>query len=687
MINYWLAAMLLAVPLLAATLPSPPKTKAEPVTETIHGVSITDPYRWLEDQNSPETRAWIDQQMNYTRSALDSLPGRDRIHKRLEELEKVDIVNAPSEHGGRYFFTKRLATQDQFVLYMRTGAEGKDEVLVDPNPLSPDHSTSVALMGISRDGRLLGYGLRKGGEDETPVSLLDTVTRKTLRDQLPRARYFGFAIKPDRSGVYYSKFTPAGWRVHYHAMGSDAAKDPEIFGSGHGPGDFVSCDLSRDGKYLLLEVRYGWNKSELFVKNLATNGPIVPIAKDLDGIFDPSVEGDRMFLRTNWNAPNWHLLLVDLNQPERTNWKEIIPERQAVLDGVYLTGGKLALNYLDAAVSHIEIHEPDGKLLREIELPSIGSAAGPYGRWDSDESFYVFTSFTQPPIIYRYAISTGKQEVWFQNQSKFDSASIEVKQDWYISKDRTHIPIFLVSKKGIVHDLYRPALLTGYGGFSSPSTPRYSALAAFWVENGGVYAVPSLRGGSEFGETWHKAGMLENKQNVFDDFIAAAEYLVKSGFTRYSRMAIMGGSNGGLLVGAAMTQRPDMFGAVVCTFPLLDMIRYQKFKVAKWWVPEYGSSDDPKQFEYLYKYSPYHHVKQGEKYPAVLFMTGDSDTRVDPLHARKMAALMQASTGAPDHPILLHYDTEAGHSGGLPVTKQIDDQTDILSFLSWQLGK
>ena len=685
MTNPWLAALLLALPLVAATLQRPPKTKIDPVTDNVQGVSITDRYRWLEDQDSPRTRAWIEEQMKYTRSVLGGLGDRERIHKRIEELSKVDTVNPPSEHGGRYFFTKRLATEDQFVLYMRTGAAGKDEVLIDPNPLSADHSTSVVLMSVSRDGTLIGYGLRKGGEDETTMLLMDTGTRRQLSDQLPRARYAGVSITPDKAGIYYTKFTPEGWRVHYHAMGTDPARDPLIFGEGHGPGDFVSCGLSRDGKYLLLDVGYGWNKSEVFVKNVQADGPIVPIAKDLDAMFDAEIEGDRMFLRTNWKAPHWRVLLVDLNHPQRDNWKEIIAERKAVLDGVGLTGGKLALNYLDNVVSRIEIHETDGTLAREIELPSLGSASGPYGRWDSDESFYVYTSFAQPLTIYRYAISTGKQEVWFQNKSKFDSAAVNVEQTWYASTDGTKIPMFVVSKKGLPRDGDRPALLTGYGGFSVSETPRYSAAAAFWVENGGVYAVANLRGGGEFGEEWHKAGMLDKKQNVFDDFASAAQYLITAGYTSAARIAIEGGSNGGLLMGAAMTQHPELFRAVVCAVPLLDMVRYHQFKVAKWWVPEYGSSEDAKQFAYIYKYSPYHHVTEGAKYPAVMFVTGDSDTRVDPLHARKMTALMQASSGS-GLPVLLHYDTEAGHAGGLPITKQIDDQTDVMSFLLWQVG-
>ncbi len=670
---------------LAASLPAPPVSERHDVTETIHGVTITDPYRWLEDQNSAATRAWIGAEMGYTKSVLGTVPGRDKIHEQLSGLMQVEEVGAPLERGGRIFFTKRLATQDQAVLYMRAGIPPKDTVLADPNPLSPDHSTSVTLLGVSHDGELLAYGLRAGGKDETTLTLMDTSSMHLLPERFPAARYSSVAIQPDKSGFYYSKFTAKGYRVYHHAIGAAPEGDPEIFGKGTRPEDFVGCELSVDGRYLTFVVGHGWNSSDVYFQNLQAKGPVVTVVKGIEANFEPVVIGERMYLKTNWKAPNGRLMVADLKNPAMERWWEVIPERKVALDSFEVAGGKLALNYLENVSSKEEIHSFDGKLERTIALPGLGTATGPYGRPDSEEAFYTFTSFAEPMTVYRYQVATGKQEVWFRNETPFDPATVEVKQVWYSSKDGTRIPMFVAYRKGLEMDGNRPVLLTGYGGFNVSETPNYSARAAFWIERGGVYASANLRGGAEFGEAWHRAGMLDKKQNVFDDFIGAAEYLIANKYTAPARLAIIGGSNGGLLMGTAFTQRPDLFGAVVCAVPLLDMVRYHMFKVAKWWTPEYGSSEDEKQFQYIYKYSPYHHVKAGEKYPAILFVTGDSDTRVDPLHARKMTALMQASTGS-RKPVLLHYDTEAGHSAGLPVTKRIDDETDMMSFLMWQLG-
>ena len=664
-----------------------PKTKVAPVTESVHGVSITDPYRWLEDQNSPETRAWIDEEVRYTKSMLDPLPQRPWLARRLGELMKTERIGMPVVRGGKYFYTKRAAEQNQFIIYMRKGLNGQEEVLVDPHPMSPDQTTSVALLGITPDGSLLTYGIRKGGEDELRVRFLDTNTRKELAYEMPRARYMGLGILADRSGVYYSKWSPEGSRVYYHAMGGGAeTQDKLIFGEKYGPAQMVGAGISDDGKYLMISVEFGFGtKTELFVKDLAANGPIQPIVTGIDARFDPDFGGDRLFVTTTWKAPNGRALVIDLKDPAQEKWREIIPERESRLQGLTAVGGMVAATYLENVSSKIRLYTPDGKPVREITLPGIGSAGGPSGTWTSEEAFYQFTSFAQAPIIYRYDMATGGQNVWARTQIPFDSSRIDVEQVWYTSKDKTRIPMFLVHKKGLKLDGNRPVFLTGYGGFDLSETPNFSAIAAIWSEMDGVFALPNLRGGGEFGEKWHKAGMFGNKQNVFDDFIGAAEYLIEKGYTNPKRLAIEGGSNGGLLVGAAMTQRPDLYQAVICAVPLLDMVRYHMFKVAKFWVPEYGSSEDPEQFKYLYAYSPYHHVKSGTKYPAVLFVSGDSDTRVDPLHARKMAALMQASTDS-DRPILLHYDTKAGHAGGKPVSRQIEDTTDELAFLMWQLG-
>jgi prolyl oligopeptidase len=448
----------------------------------------------------------------------------------------------------------------------------------------------------------------------------------------------------------------------------------------------VGADLSRDGKYLGLNVTHGWGKkTELYFKNLKDNGPIVPLVNDIDADFSSEFAGDRMYLETNWNAPNRRILMVDLTNPARDHWREVVPEGASVIQNFSVAGGRLAVNYLENVNSRVKILDANGQHIRDISFPSLGTVTTLAGRWDRNEAFYAFTSFAQPATIYRYDVTTGQQEIWARVKVPIDPSQYEVKQVWYQSRDKTRVPMFLVYKKGLKTDGNRPTLLSGYGGFLINQTPSFRTDAVIFAEHGGVFALPNLRGGGEFGEKWHRAGMLENKQNVFDDFTAAAEWLIENGYTKPAKLAIAGGSNGGLLVGAAMTQRPDLFQAVACEYPLLDMIRYQDFLLGKAWVPEYGSAEDAKQFEVLYKYSPYQHVDKGAKYPAVLFVTGDSDTRVAPLHARKMAALMQASTSS-ERPILLRYDTKAGHSAGLPVSKQVEESADVLSFLLSELG-
>jgi prolyl oligopeptidase len=666
---------------------APPATRIAPITETLHGVSLTDPYRWLEDQNSPETRAWITAQMSYTQAALAKVPQRTRIHGRLAELLKVDTSEGPRVRNGRYFILKRRATQDQSILYYRQGADGQDIVLVDPNPLSPDHTMSVDLMDASQDGKLIAYGLRQGGRDETTVRFRNVDTHGDLADTLPTALYFSVSIKPDQSGAYYVKRLEAGPRVFYHAMGTDAARDAVVFGAPFGPTQLGGCEISENGRWLFCQIATGsaGDKVDIYAQDLASSGPMKALVTGIDARFDAAVGGDRMYLLTNWKAPNGRIFAVDLLRPARENWKEIVPERKSVLESLHLAGGRLAAIWLENVHSRVEILTVDGKLLRDLKLPALGVVEGLTGRWQSDEAFYTFSSFGQPKTIYRYSLSSGIQSVWFQQKVPFDPSSVEVHQIWYPSKDGTRVPMFIAHKKGMPLDGSNPVLLTGYGGFNVSETPAASTLALAWMDMGGTYALANLRGGGEFGEAWHKAGMLDKKQNVFDDFIAAAEYLIKEGYTRKERLAIRGGSNGGLLVGAALTQRPDLFRAVICAYPLLDMVRYDQFKVAKFWVPEYGSAQNAEQFKYIYKYSPYQHVEKGTTYPAVLMVSGDGDTRVDPLHARKMAALLQASTGS-DHPVLLRYDTQAGHSAGMPMDRQIDETADQLTFLAWQLG-
>jgi prolyl oligopeptidase len=666
----------------------PPVARVDNVTETLHGVAVSDPYRWLEDQNSPETRAWITAENTCTNAVLDTLPAKAPVAKRLGELLKVDVTSIPGEHGGRYFYSKRAAGVDLYVLYMRKGLIGAEQVLVDPAGLSADHTTSVNFEGISDDGKVVAYGVRKGGEDEVAIHLLNTDTLKDLGDVLPRNRYLtGASFNKDASGFYYTVATDAGPRAYYHAIGSDPTQDKKIFGDGYGSDKLLSANVSENGKYLTLEVIYGsaCEKAEIYVQNLETNGPITPVVNDITACFQSWVGGDTLYLQTNWKAPNWRVIAVPAATPAKENWKEVIPEGAARLEGTQGAGGTIVAVYSHDAASEVKIFQADGKADGVIELPALGSVTGIGSRWASEEIFVGFQSFAIPNTVYRSEIAKRQLAVWAKPAVPVDANAFEVKQVWYESKDKTKIPMFLFYKKGMQLNGANPVLMTAYGGFDVSETPAFRTDAVIWAEHGGIFALPNLRGGGEYGEAWHKAGMLGKKQNVFDDFFGAAEYLIANKYTNSSKMAITGRSNGGLLMGAAMTQRPDLYAAIVCGYPLLDMVRYDKFLVAKYWVPEYGTADNAAQFPALYAYSPYHHVVKGTKYPAVLFLTGDSDTRVSPLHARKMTALMQASQGG-DKPILLLYDTKLGHSEGRPVSKIIEEDSDVLGFFFWQVG-
>jgi prolyl oligopeptidase len=675
-----------AIPWCVAQLTYPP-AKPEPVTDTLHGVRITDPYRWLEDQESPATREWLAAQDKFARAYLDAIPGRGALRSKFEALMQIEAMGAPIVRNGRYFFSRRLANEDRASLILRRGSGGKDEVLIDPKTATDDPATSVQYMGVADDGSLISFGARRGGEDETSVRLLDVDTRKFLPDALPRGRYFGFSFTPDKRGFYYSRFTVGvGSRVYYHAMGTQSSADQEIFGKGYGPTQNVGAGVLDNGRWLIIEVSDGVpaKRTEIYFRDLSTKGPIRTLLKE-DAEFDIQDGGDAIFLNTNWKAPKRRVIRVDLTNPAPEHWKEVVPESALAIEAATTAGGRLFVSYLDNVVTRLKQFDPGGKPLGDVKLPGIGTASGPSGRWQDDEAFFHFVSFVDPNTSYRYRVSSGSQEVWFRPRVPVRSEEFETKQVWYPSKDGTKVPMFLVSRKGVALDGNRPVLLTGYGGFNASSTPSFQPQAVVWAQSGGVFALANLRGGGEFGEEWHRAGMFEKKQNVFDDFIGAAEWLIQNHYTKPARLAIIGGSNGGLLMGAMMTQRPDLFGAIVCGAPLLDMLRYQKMLVGSWWVSEYGSADDPKQFEYLLKYSPYHNVKPGTRYPAILFVTGDADTRVDPSHARKMTARMQAAN-ASDNPILLRYDMKGGHSGIGSVSKTIDQQLDQIGFLASRVG-
>jgi prolyl oligopeptidase len=678
----------------------PPKAKVSPVEDTVQGHKIVDRYRYLEDGNDPDTKQYVEQQLAYTRSILDPLPGRDRINSRLSQLLTIGTIGAPQVGGKFYFYTRREGTQNQPVLYVREGLGGADRVLVDVNKMSTDGTVALDWWFPAEDGKYVAYGISANGSEDSTLHLVDSATGNVLPDVIERTRFASLAWKKDDSGFYYTRHpkkgdVPAGEEVYhvkvfYHELGTDPDKDPLLFGEGRKPQDIPTVNLSEDGRWLLISVFQGWSKSEMYLQDLSTKTPPVEITTGKEFLYSGDFLNGKLYITTNEDAPHYRVFVANATNPKREKWRELIPQTDAVLQAANILGKKLFAQYEHNASSELKIFDLDGKKLRDIPLPTIGTVSAVGGKWDNPELFFGFQSYTVPPSIYRYDLHTGATSLWAKvDAPSIEPSAFEVQQVWYKSKDGTRIPMFVVSKKGIEKNGKNPVLLTGYGGFNVSETPAFSRAMYLWMEHGGIYAVANLRGGAEFGEDWHRAGMLEKKQNVFDDFIAAGEFLIAEKYTDKDHLAILGGSNGGLLMGAMITQRPDLFRAVVCAVPLLDMLRYQNFQIAKLWIPEYGSAEDPKQFDFIYAYSPYHHIKEGREYPAILFMTADTDTRVDPMHAKKMAALMQAEArngASKEKPILLRIETKAGHGQGKPVAKQIEENTDMYSFLFWQLG-
>jgi prolyl oligopeptidase len=695
-----------AVAVLADDVPAkrsptaPPAAPQKPVDDLVQGHKITDPYRWLENAGSPETQQWVSEELSFTRSILDPLPGRDWLHKRLSELLAIGTISAPQLGGKYYFYTKREGTQNQPVLLVREGMEGKDRVLVDVNALAADGTVALDWWTPSEDGKYVAYGTSPSGSEMSTLHVIETATGKLLPDAIERTRAASIAWKLDNSGFYYTRYPKKGEvaegqevynrHVFYHALGADSSKDPLIFGEGRDPEDWPEVDLSNDGRWLLITVEQGWTKSELYLQDLTAGTTPARITDGKNFLYGGEVFNGKIFVTTNEDAPRYRMFVADAASPARANWKEIIPQNNAVLQGAAIVNGLLLAQYEKNATSQLKLIATDGKTLGDVPLPAIGSVFGLGGKWNRKEVFFAFHSFTVPDSIYQINLSSRGTSLWNKVEAPgIDPERYEVKQLWFNSKDGTRVPMFVFHKKGLELNGKNPTLLTGYGGFNVSLTPAFVGDRYLWLEHGGIFAVANLRGGAEFGEDWHRAGMLDKKQNVFDDFIGAAEFLISQKYTDKDHLAIRGGSNGGLLMGAALTQRPDLYRAVVCQVPLLDMLRYQNFQIAKLWIPEYGSSEDPKQFDWLYAYSPYHHVKQGTEYPSILFMTADTDTRVDPMHAKKMAALMQAEAAngrSHERPILLRIDTKAGHGAGKPIAKQIEDLTDVYSFLFWQLG-
>ena len=702
----------------------PPKAKSETVVDNYHGRQIADPYRWLENSAAPETQQFVAAQNAYTRSVLEDVPGRDELRRRVEQLLTIGRVASPRIGGKNYFYERRDGRQNQAVVYMRQGGQGKDlhkedRPLIDVNALAPDGTIALDWWYPSEDGRYVAFGTSPNGSELSTLQVIETATGKLLAEKIERTRAASVAWLPESSGFFYTRYprpgdVPAGEevynrRIFFHQLNSagnaHGAQDPLIFpadGIELAPQHWPNVSLSNDGRWLLVDVSEGWTKTELYLKDLSVKDfPKDLSSKDLsagqsrfqrittgkDFLYHGEILDGQLYITTNEDAPRFRVFTVACSVPERSNWKEIIPEGDAVIEGrAAIIARKLLVHSIKNASSQLSLFDLDGRLEAKVAMPALGSIFDRGGNWNSDSRFFGFVSYVIPPTVFEVSLS-GQLTEWARVESGIDADRYQVEQLWFNSKDGTRVPMFVVSKKGLARNGCNPTLLSAYGGFNAGRTPVFNRNAMLLLlDQGGVYVDVQLRGGNEFGEDWHRSGMLEKKQNVFDDFIAAAEHLISEKYTDAEHLAIQGGSNGGLLVGAALTQRPDLFRAVVCQVPLLDMLRYQNFQIAKLWIPEFGSSDDPGQFEYLHAYSPYHRVKTGTQYPAVLFMTAESDTRVDPMHAVKMTALLQAeAANGPERPILLRVDSKAGHGVGKPIMKLVDDAVDVWSFLFWQL--
>ncbi|HEX5386672.1 MAG TPA: prolyl oligopeptidase family serine peptidase [Gemmatimonadales bacterium] len=672
-----------------------PPTRRDDVVDVLHGERIADPYRWLENGDSAETRAWTAAQNALTEAYLAGVPARARIRARLETLLTIGVLGAPTPARGRYFHQSREGWQNQAILWVREGVGGADRVLVDPNALDPGGTTALDWYFPSEDGRLLAYGLSENGSEASVLHVLDVSTGAPLSDRIPHARAAEVAWLPDGSAFYYTRLPEPGSvaegeehyhrAVYLHRLGDDPSRDALVFqpaAKEFWPG----VRLSPDGRWLLISVARTFDQTDLYLQDLRAGRAPLAVAEGLAALFDAEVVEGRLYIRTNLHAPTYGLYILDAGHPALASAGELVaPRPDAVLDGAVVVGRRLALSYLERATSRLELAALDGAGRREVSLPGVGSVFGLGAEWDGDELFYGYTSFTVPPSVYRIDLRTGEETLWRRVEADVRPERFEVRQVSYPSRDGTPISMFLVYPRGLVRDGNTPTYLSGYGGFNISMTPAFSRSLLLWLERGNLVAIPNLRGGGEYGEAWHQAGMLANKQNTFDDFIAAAEWLFAEQYTRPERLAAEGGSNGGLLMGAVLTQRPELFRAIVIRVPLLDMLRYHRFLIARLWLPEYGSPDIPVEFGWLRAYSPYHHVHPGTPYPAVLLATAESDTRVDPMHARKMTAALQAASSS-SHPILLRLEARAGHGAGKPLSKVLDEQTDVWSFVFQELG-
>ncbi len=672
---------------------APPPTYEEPVTEILHGVQVTDPYRWLEDQNSPRTRAWIDEQTAYTSAYFDTIPGREQIKERVRELMAFkEVISEPWNVGDRYFFLKRQEDTDQPVIVMRNGLFGEDTVLVDPASRATGTSTAVSIVVISQEGDFLAYSVRQGGTDHSSVEILDIQKNTVLRDCLPEGFCTGFVFAPDGAGFYYShrdlrdprpKYKAALW----HSFGSDRSQDVEVFFAGEGPNLFLGILDSPEANLLAYAVFSAGKDptTSVYLHSLEPGAAPKLLLRDVEGCFVPFFAQGQLFAYTDCAAPNFRIVGIDLDDPDPTHWRDIVPQSDRRIQQFTVAGDRIFVTRVDRFSTQIEAFGTEDGARKDVPFCPHGTIDLLNHTNRTDNLFYSYTAIAQPLAVYCYSTVEEKACRWQEPNVPFDPSLIAVEETSYPSKDGTSIPLFLTARRDLLRSGPLPTFLTGYGGFGSCVTPRFTAFATFLIEQGLLFAVPALRGGSELGEQWHQAGKRENRQNSFDDFIAAAEWLISEGRSAVGRIAIGGGSNAGLLVGATITQRPDLFRAAICLGPLLDMTRYNLFDFAAGWADEYGSPEDEQDLHSLLAYSPYHRVQDGAEYPAILLISGDADTRCNPMHARKMAARLQAANRS-ENPILLDYKSDWGHTPVQPLSTKIEALTDRLAFLCHELG-
>ncbi len=662
--------------------------------DNYHGTLVADPYRWLEDPDSEETRTWIEAQNQITFGYLSEIPAREKIKQRLTKLWDYEKYGIPFKEGDRYFYFKNDGLQNQSVFYTLKTLDDQPQVLLDPNKLSEDGTVALSGLSISEDGKLLAYGLSSSGSDWQEWKVRDVETGEDLQDHLKWIKFSGASWTHDHQGFFYSRYDEPNektrledvnyyQKLYYHQLGKPQSEDVLIY---HRPDQKewgFSGGVTEDGRYLIISIWLGTDSKNLvFSKDLTNpNAEVVELINQFEADYSFIDNDDSVFyFRTDLNAPRGRVIAIDTKNPASENWQEIIPQSAETLESVGILNNQFVADYLKDAHSQIKIFDLKGVFIREVELPGLGSAGGFGGKRYDTETFYSFTSFTIPGTIYRYNMVTGKSEIFRQPQVDFNPDEYETKQVFYHSKDGTRVPMFITHKKGIKLDGNNPSYLYAYGGFNASMTPGFSVSLLLWMEMGGVYAMPNIRGGGEYGEEWHQAGIKDKKQNVFDDFIGAAEWLIANKYTKTEKLAIAGGSNGGLLVGACITQRPDLFGAALPAVGVMDMLRFHKFTIGWAWTSEYGSADNPEEFPALYAYSPLHNITPNTAYPATLITTADHDDRVVPAHSFKFAAALQEAH-AGDAPTLIRIETKAGHGAGKPTAKIIEEAADKWAFL------